>query len=518
MDGRPVPAPASTGLPRFARGFIVSVAAFEPPVQAWVSQEIAGLWISRALEVPLTMARSGGRFVVVIGHFVDTETWLSTEAAVSLAAEALARSEGELLDTTDAWSGRYVVIFGVETDRHVMTDATGMRSVFYALDGSFILASHCRLVATLTGAGSPILNARRTAVRAIVPPRRRRLVVSLPGRSTPWPGVVYLTANMVLDIETRRLRRVFPRRPLGVLTTTAASALIAPRLRGQVDALVDSGRPVAISVTGGVDSRVTVAASRDVRDAVRYFTYRVRDVPGNDEDVAAASSIADAMRLPHGVVEVPPSIQPPELDAVMREATFLSHGRRIVAAYRAAFSPDTIHIRSNIGEVGRCYYRRSRAGAVMPTSPTDISASDLARLWAHGEASEPLVESFAEWMTATSFRGVQDIDALDLFYWEHRMSCWHSNVVLESDFAFDTHSLFNSRWVLERTLSVSIEDRCRGSVFRHLVAEMWPELAALPMGGGQDPRDRVRRKRTWLSVLVSLRRRMGPARRTDGRR
>jgi hypothetical protein len=170
MDGRPVPADASTELPRFARGFVVSVAAFEPPVQAWVSQEIAGLWISRALEVPLTMARSGGRFVVVLGHFVDTETWLSTEAAVSLAAEALARSEDEFLDTTDAWSGRYVVIFGVETDRHVMTDATGMRSVFYALDGSFVLASHGRLVSRLTAAGpSPILNACRTTVRAMVP-------------------------------------------------------------------------------------------------------------------------------------------------------------------------------------------------------------------------------------------------------------------------------------------------------------------------------------------------------------
>jgi hypothetical protein len=108
---------------------------------------------------------------------------------------------------------------------------------------------------------------------------------------------------------------------------------------------------------------------------------------------------------------------------------------------------------------------------------------------------EPFVEAFDEWMGATRFRAVIGIDALDLFYWEHRMSCWHSNVVLESDFAFDTHVLFNCRWILERMLAVPVEDRCRASLFRQLVIDLWPEL-------GTWPRDRP----TWRSTLASIRR------------
>jgi hypothetical protein len=262
-------------------------------------------------------------------------------------------------------------------------------------------------------------------------------------------------------------------------------------------ALVSSGRPVAMSITAGVNSRVSLAASRPVRDGLRFFTYRQADLRGNEEDVATAAALARSFGLPHRFVDVPSAVEPPELDALIREATFLSHGRRLVAAYRSAFTPQTMHIRSNIGEVGRCYYRRTVSGVDMTASSAAVSADDLSRLWGHGDVDASMVRAFADWIAATRFREVSDLDALDLLYWEHRMACWHASVVLESDFAFDTHVLFNSRWVLERLLSVPRDDRCRGTVFRHLVDEMWPELGAWSAA-----------RPAWRSSLASIRRRV----------
>jgi hypothetical protein len=155
-------------------------------------------------------------------------------------------------------------------------------------------------------------------------------------------------------------------------------------------------------------------------------------------------------------------------------------------------------VRSNIGEVGRCQYRRSAAAAKVPASAADISAEDLAMLWAHRRVQGPVVQAFDDWMTATHFRSAAYLDPLDVFYWEHRMSCWHSNVVLESDFAFDTHVLFNSRWILERMLSIPTAHRYRGSLFRLLVHEMWPKLERWPM--------HIRRRRSTIS---SIRHRIG---------
>ena len=503
-----MPASWSANLPRFARGFVVSDAAVDPPFRDWLLDEIAGLWISRAPDVALTTARSGRRSVVVLGHLVDTEAWCSTEVAVVRAAEALARSEGAFIDATDAWSGRYIVIFGDASGRQVMTDATGLRAAFYALEGLFVLASHAAIVATMVGAEpSSVLEPYRAIVRGHQ--GGRAVAMAMPGRSTPWSGVVHLTANVALDIGTRSLRRVCPRRPAPPMTPAAAAAVIAPRLQGQVTALAGSGRPVAMSITAGVDSRVSLAASRPVREGVRYFTYRRADLRGNAADVALAGVMARSLGLSHRVLDVPPIVEPPELDAAMREASFLIHGRRLVPAYRAAFTPQALHIRSNVAEVGRCYYRRTSAGATMATSPREVSASDLARLWAHVDVAGPVVEAFDEWMDATRFRDAAHLDPLDLFYWEHRMSCWHSNVVLESDFAFDTHVLFNSRWILERMLSVPAAERARGSLFRHLIAELWPDLAAWPIDPGGASRGRARR-RTLRSLITSARRRIAP--------
>jgi hypothetical protein len=501
MDREPTPGRASTDPQRFARGYLVGDARIDAPVGDWIAAHFDGLWIARAPEVGLAAARADGRTVIVMGHLIDTESWSPTAAAVTRAAEALAHSEEEFLDVTDAWSGRYLVLFRDGGTWHAMTDATGLRSAFYPLSGRFVLASHARLVANITGPDrSVVLDAFDGVVRG----RPGRYAFAMPGRSTPWSGVVHQTANTVLDIETRRLRRIFPRRPLRPISPATAAASLAPRLRGQIGALLASGRPVAISLTAGIDSRISLAASRDVRDDVRYFTYRRGVLRGNALDVSTAVSIAASLRLSHVVLDVGATVEPPSLDAAMREAAFLNHGRWIIPAYRAAFAPDTIHVRSNIGEIGRCYYRRTVAGAPMAAAPSDIEPRDLARLWAHCEVSGPLVDAFAEWMEATRFRDAAGVDALDLFYWEHRMSCWLSSVVVESDFAFDTHVLFNSRTILEQMLSVPEAERASGSTFRHLVAELWPDLAAGPLE--RDPRHG--RRRTWRTVLSSIRRRI----------
>ena len=62
------------------------------------------------------------------------------------------------------------------------------------------------------------------------------------------------------------------------------------------------------------------------------------------------------------------------------------------------------------------------------------------------------------------------------------MACWHSSVVLESDFAFDTHVLFNSRSILQLMLSAPVKDRRDGALFRKIVSILWPELRRWPLG------------------------------------
>ena len=483
--------PAGT-VPEFARGYLLGAGVGEPPVAGWMSMPLCGLRLAYAPEVAVGVARRPGYVVAVIGDFVDTSCWLARGPAIEAAADALSRSEDEFLDVTDGWSGRYLLVFQTPGARSVMTDATGMRSAFYALDGPFVLSSHARLVAAATGAPrSPLVDDYRAAVRRLPSPA----VMPMPGRATRWSGVVFLTANQVLDIETRVLRRSFPRRRLASLPTTEVAARIAPLLEGQVAVLAATGRPLALSLTGGTDSRVSLGGSRPFHEAIEYFTYRRPEVAGTIADADAATSMARVLGLRHRVLDIAPTTEPRSLDLAIRQATTLSHGRPLVAAYRRAFRPSTIHVRSNVGEVGRCFYRRTERGADLPRTAAGISARHLTGLWSGRSTSPAIVDAFDEWLLATRFRDVEEVDPLDLFYWEHRMSCWHSNVVLESDFAFDTHVLFNARSILALMLSAPIDDRADGTLFQELVRYLWPELLHWPMSHAAPTRHGPR----WLA-------------------
>jgi hypothetical protein len=432
---------------------------------------------------------------MVLGHLVDTQGWRSTPEAVSTAAEALARPETDFHDVTDAWSGRYLVLFGTDGALRAMTDAGGVRSAFFTLEGPLVLASHARLAAEIIGATpAPLFE----LYRALRDDRSWSGPMPMPGRSTPWSGVVHLTANTALDLESRRLRRLFPRAPIPSAVPQEAAAALAPRLTGQVTSLAETGRPIAISITAGVDSRVTLAASRARRDDVTYFTYHLDGSTRDDEDVEVAGAMAAELALPYRVLHYDENSASAALRDAITEATSFSHGQAIVGGYQATFPPDTIHVRSNLGEIGRAFYRRQRAGVAIAVEATDVTPEDLARLWGHDDPSPPIVEAFDEWMQATAFGAAEGIDPLDLFYWEHRMSCWHANVVLESDFAFETHVLFDSRWILARLLSVPLGARRKGAVFRHLGSMLWPELDGWPTGGRSTPPAHERRHgRRW---------------------
>jgi len=72
-------------------------------------------------------------------------------------------------------------------------------------------------------------------------------------------------------------------------------------------------------------------------------------------------------------------------------------------------------------------------------------------------------------------------DAWDLFYWEHRMSTWHAQVLLGSDFAFDTTIIFNSRRILTLLLSAPRNERRKATLFREFIRRRCPEIKDVPI-------------------------------------
>ncbi|WP_199035941.1 hypothetical protein [Glycomyces salinus] len=114
-----------------------------------------------------------------------------------------------------------------------------------------------------------------------------------------------------------------------------------------------------------------------------------------------------------------------------------------------------------------------------------LDSGHLASLLARKRPRTPeLTGAFAEYIETTEFDRAQELyDPVDLFYWEHRSGTWLNAHLTESDIAFDTFILVNSRHVYRLLLSAPLADRIGADVFLALARRTWPEVLEVPVNG-----------------------------------
>lgn len=461
----------------FARGYLVSKTARAWAPAHWKRDEVLGYQISRDPRTEMRHVVEGSTELLCIGVIYGVRS-LKEEGSVFTRnlALALAQSEAEFLSELRFAGGRFVLLYrrGHDDEVCLLTDATGMRAAFYVNDGvDTIVSSHAYLTAAA---------ANTWAGRKEIPFR-----FGYPGCHTPFAFVNLLTPNTKLKLRERVVERYWPKKSLQTVQTRTAAAEVKRYMVTAFKHVARIGKPI-LSVTAGMDSRVTLSLSRDI-PGVEYFTYYREDAVDTDGlDREFARAVGDRFGLPHSLID---RAEFPTMPAGFREISDVNalrpHLPRIAFAYKTLFGSmrDVIHIRSNLSEIGRRFYDRADGRNVELNAP-----EDLARLWLRAKRDYPedakilVRRSFESFCEKTNFmEAIQCVDPRSLFYWEHRMGSWHSQVVSESDPAFETVSLYNSICILELMLSVPPVDQKNSVVLREIVRESWPELAEYAVNG-----------------------------------
>jgi len=460
----------------FARGFFISQA---PPLyrpSAWVvGPPFRGFQVHHDPRVPLHVVGDEFASLALLGeafHLLRPSA-SGAEAARSLLSK-LRQSSDALLSETDDLHGRFLIIYQREGGSpRLMNDATGMRVVFHN-DGGTCLASHASLLAV--NVGNPEL--KRSDVRA---------KYGFPGRRTAYEGISVLIPNHTLALNNGALERFYPRSALPPMTSSEAAEAALPYLQSSVAAIVHRFSRTATSLTAGLDSRVTLAASRGLAGEIRYFTYYRPDVENDVVDTVIASRLAARFTLKHDVLDLGTTqteSTPKSFNELLRELTYYRHNPRAAYQYSQVLGPTVdAHMRSNVSEIGRAFYLKTHQIEGHLDSPVDLAATYLAEAVRNTtDASKRRIESdFRDFYDAGRFGDIAGLrDSRDMLYWEHRMASWHGLVVLESDPAFDSFSIFNSRRVLDVLLSPSLPERERGEHLRILIQRSWPELLSEP--------------------------------------
>ena len=363
--------------------------------------------------------------------------------------------------------------------RRLYPDATGRRPVAYTepAGAPWLAGSHAALVAALAGVEDDD-HWRRAREGS------RSRVEYLPGTMTPFPGIRLLTPNTCLDLDRSEVSRTWPRRSRGGDRNLGEVVEEAADLLRRQAGLLARGRRLALSLTGGLDSRITLASLREHPEAFLAFTIRDhRRVDDRDPDRAA--EVCRGLGLRHLVVDL---ADPPPGAAQLRRRIRAAHAEhrgdeRFAAALLHPELRGRVHVLSGASEIGRAFYRsieRRRRRRDLPEVPDD---DVLARLFGDWSGNPIVRDEIAEFRTRVDLAAARrrGYDPYDLYYWESRSGAWAALNALDTDFVAETLVPFNNRRLLELLLAAPLEDRIRGRVHLGIVRRLAPEVAEIPI-------------------------------------
>jgi asparagine synthase (glutamine-hydrolysing) len=417
--------------------------------------------------------------VVLIGQAVDLDhdtgdrQWIARHVA-ALAAEQGADAAVRYIAYL---GGRFTCVVHEGDSVTVVPDCHATQSVYWSSSArGFVASSHAELAGR--AAGAEVDRHALELYDTLVQIRGSSGTKYLPGIATTHEGVRPLIPNCLLraDLATGRVehRRFYPFEEVPRLDVKAAHERFDELFRAHVRLLSSFG-PVGISVTSGLDSRVTLAAGREFLPPGSFaFTFYRSTNPADAhaEDLYVGNRLAWDYRLPHRVVRWDGRIKSPYFDTVFaRTFPRLGQARTLAQAFHEQLPRDFFHFQSTIAETGTVFYRHREV--------TDISAQRLTHLWHGADVArvEALVAAFGEFIDFADFRAdrFHGLDYHDLFYWEHRNSRWAANRYHEADLAHRVLLPFNQRRIIETMLGLPLPDRAEKVLLHHLVDRYPPQ-------------------------------------------
>lgn len=467
----------------FSRGFVFGRS--KDRFRDFVCVEFAGGFFHYHPSLDVRYLEDGEFSLLLAGTFFDVRGAGGLDHALKKISQAL-KCFGGIYDEVDFFSGRYIIIYKDKDGLKLMSDATGMKSIFYTKDFK-AFSSHCKILVELGYGESP---SRIEEFRSnVLEEEGVKYKYGYPGFYTPYEDCFILPPNFEACLSSKKIARFFPREMLDADCDANDVAIkINGYMRNQLSSILSCGKDVYCSLTAGLDSRFTLSASSK-HQGVKYFTYKY---PGNhthESDANWASIIADGLGLDHKVINIDDDLDfgsegfKSFSSVVSYNSTYNSHAKKISYAYYSLFGEDNYLIRSNLYEIGRAFYH-PKVEKGISKNKIDLKDIDKMLLYAYDERLleyGELSKVFSDYVKDLPDESECGYSLLDLFYWEHRMGVWHSQVVSESDPAFETLVLCNARAVIKLLLSLPLKERKDATLFYASISQYLPDVKDIPV-------------------------------------
>jgi len=411
--------------------------------------------------------------ILLCGYILDPfEPELTNEQILYSLCESSADTQS-LIKNLQKYSGRYVLLYKNKTEFVALTDALGLRQLYYFIDeGNTIISSSPKLILEFLNWEPEISE----ELKNLLDSEDYKL------NESPWLGeywydkrVKKIIPNHYLDLIGEQVFRT----PLFIQPLSEEETLDYARtvLTGSLKAVSNRFERIMQPLTAGWDSRLILSASISLADKIEYYVFINNPGELRGSDVIIATGLASKLNLNFKIISTV-ELKKEFLEDYSKICIYprvLPKTSNIQWHYFENKNKNAVNINGNGGEIVRrfFYYYERKDGAV------DIETLLKCRPYNWFFKSE--VE---KWYSETfSYANEYKIGLLDLFYWEQRMGHWHALYQYEQDVAIEEFSPFNNKNLLLTLLRIDPDKRIKSNCLfcKEIIRELLPEILDEPV-------------------------------------
>lgn len=479
MPSTPASRPVAVSDLAFRRQFLLGPSA-PAALPRWVSHRVDDRWqLVVHPDLPCTRVDADSRSLLLLGFVLDPRHPERGDRAILEEVMRRPRPLRDLLRQFDPLAGRWAAFYLAEGRVTAFHDAAGLRQIHHCRDrdGAVWVGSGAGLLARVTGAPADASRREELQRAGGLAPETNHF---WPGTASPFVGIDRLLPNHHLDVASREVTRFWPDARIRPVDRTKAVATCGAMLTGTVSAAV-ARYPLALAITSGVDSRILLAASREHRDRLGFYTLKKTSLAARSADLRIPRKMLRRAGLRHKVIAVDPAPDGEVVD-VLQSTFHPPHASPTRSASALSADPpiaggEWVTLNGNVCEIARGSYLVRPPGS---GSPDPHQLGDATGMGSSAFA----VRQFGLWCEGSAAAiEASGIDPWDLFYWEQKMGGWLADVRAEFDVVEEGVTPFNSRSLIECMLGVDPDLRCAPDYlfFRDLIEDLWPELLRYPI-------------------------------------
>ncbi len=475
----------------YSRGYLVTTKCLEnineyPFYGNWTVNEFDDLYIysHKAQNVVFYRGKTGSYFL--IGHAYNPFTMEHKEDAI-LKELDYAVEKGNEFEKINELSGQFLIGKNNNKELRFFGDASCILTAYYGeWNNEFYVSSHSQLLGDICGLE------QTEYIKKLVNYKYYRLFGKmLPGDLSPYSEFKHTIPNFIYTYSKASKKTAYKRFwPLKKINQNLNQSdeeykknieKVSELLSNSLLLITKKWAKPAISLTGGCDSKTTLACANGLYEKFSYYSYISSEA--EKVDAEAAEKICGQLGLVHRT-DIIPTEESAYKDLDLWRKLFEQNcgnigknnendiKKRIYYINHCDFD---VEVKSWVSETARAYYLKRFDNYRFPKKPTPRYLSAMYKVFLGNRSLLKETDSvFSEFLKKYYSDDVfTKINWVDLIFWEYRVSSWNSLVISnEQSVSYDIIIPYNNRKLLEMLLSASVSCRVNDSCHKDIQKKM----------------------------------------------